>query len=115
MKRLMLALSVVWALTASVAWAVLYEGREFRDPFFEGPEMPEKQEAAPAFVAPVDTWSLGGIMWSPSKRLAVINGQKTSEGQMIGQAEVLKIERSSVRLKRGGREGILTKTGIQWL
>jgi hypothetical protein len=43
----------------------------------------------------------------PKRRIAVINGQYVSEGEMLGNARVLHIHNSDVVIESGGKRIIL--------
>ena len=46
---------------------------------------------------------LESILFSDSRRVAVINGKVFSEGESIGNTKVIKIDRDSVKIMRGGK------------
>ncbi len=51
-------------------------------------------------------WVLNSILWSPSRRVAVINGIHVQAGDSVGGAAIVAIETSSVRLH--GADGEFT-------
>ncbi|MBN2121025.1 MAG: hypothetical protein JW734_08255 [Candidatus Omnitrophica bacterium] len=51
---------------------------------------------------------LSGIIYSPDKAMAVINGRIVGQGETIAKAEVLKITEKSVELNRNNEKIILT-------
>lgn len=48
-------------------------------------------------------WSLQSILSAPGRRIAVINGARVREGDLIGSARVVHIRESHVLLNTGGR------------
>lgn len=63
------------------------------------PTRPEQYRAAPARVS----YHLESILFSNSRRVAIINGKVLAEGESIGGATVTAIAKDSVRLQRSGR------------
>lgn len=51
---------------------------------------------------------LESVLFSESRRVAVINGKVLAEGERIGSAKVVSIGKDSVRLRRGGKTVRLT-------
>ena len=54
-------------------------------------------------VAAQERLDLQSILFSDSRKVAVINGKALTEGERIGGARVLSISKDSVRLRRGGK------------
>lgn len=52
-------------------------------------------------------WTLNSTLVGPERRIAVINGQYVSEGEMLGNARVLHIRNSDVVIESGGKRIIL--------
>ena len=110
-KRITLS-AIFFLLTASSAWPQAhYAGNSARDPFFDvagsGPRQSEQQKQSSG-------WVLEGIMWTPDRKQAYINGEKVKVGDVVRGAEVIDIDRKIVRLKFNGKAGNLTKQGIEW-
>ena len=59
-------------------------------------------------TAPTPAWRLDSIILSGDRRLAVINGQRVSEGDQLGQARVSRIEATRVILRVGQQSRVLT-------
>ncbi len=53
-------------------------------------------------------WQLQSILTSPTRRLAIINGQRLQPGDQVDSAEVISIEPDRVVLTHRGREIILS-------
>ena len=49
-------------------------------------------------------YQISGVVISPSRRVALINGTVSSEGDRVGDAEILAIDAGAVRLRTGSRE-----------
>jgi MSHA biogenesis protein MshK len=48
-------------------------------------------------------WALQSILSSPDRRIAIINGTRVKEGDLIGSAKVISINESNVVLNTGGQ------------
>ena len=91
---------------------VKYSGEGLRDPFFENAEI--SASTASSVIAP-DAWVLNGILWSPTRTRAQVNGQFVKTGDTIGGMEIVSIDRKGVRFRsNNNKEGYLTRQGIQW-
>jgi len=62
--------------------------------------------AVPAAVFP--TLKLQGVIWSPSRPSAVINGKSVFVGEKVERALVTAIEQDSVKVTLNGEERVLT-------
>jgi len=49
------------------------------------------------------TWALQSILSAPDRRIAIINGTRVKEGELIGSAKVIRINESNVVLNTGGQ------------
>ena len=54
-------------------------------------------------VETVDAFRVTAIVISGSRRVAVINGRSVTRGDTLGDARVIDIQPSQVRLRRGGQ------------
>jgi|GEM_PF-4469666 len=45
-----------------------------------------------------------GTLWSPQRRVAWVDGRPRVEGEQVGNARIVRIERDQVVMRRGGRE-----------
>ncbi len=66
------------------------------------PTRPWMGAAAPK-VETVDAFRVTAIVISGSRRVAVINGRSVTRGDALGDARVIDIQPSQVRLRRGGQ------------
>ena len=112
-KRSWPVVFIVLSGISRAAWcAVEYSSEGSRDPFFEN------ADSAPASLMPMTEAAgplvLDGILWSPESSTARVNGQKVKAGDHIGNVEIVKVDKKGLRLRRDGKEGYLTKEGIQW-
>ncbi|MGB5305341.1 MAG: hypothetical protein WBO06_04450 [Gammaproteobacteria bacterium] len=55
-----------------------------------------------ATKAGVQGWTLNSTLVGPDRRIAVINGQYVSEGEMVGSARVLHIRNLDVEIESAG-------------
>jgi MSHA biogenesis protein MshK len=88
---------LVWGLAGSSAIAAP----------LPDPTRPLVGSAEPTRVAPAPAatvWDLSAIIFSPERRIAMINGQPVAEGERIGGARVVKIAVGGVLLWEGSRE-----------
>ena len=110
MKNVFLLLLML-AVSHTAYAEVTYSADGLRDPFFESTSATQ-----PVTISDGETgiWVLNGILWSPTMSQAQINGQKVRVGDHLSDVEVVEIDRKGVKLKRYGKEGYLTKQGIQW-
>lgn len=90
---------------SSVAAAVEYTSKDLRDPFSES--VGDASAPGPS-AAPL---SLDGIIWSPKKPLALINGKLVGVGAMINGSEVVEIGRENVRISTNGQSFLLERKG----
>ncbi len=49
-------------------------------------------------------YRVSGVVISPSRRVALVNGTVSAEGDRVGDAEILSIDAGAVRLRKGSRE-----------
>lgn len=68
------------------------------------PTRPGQYQPGPAKIQ----YRLESILFSQSRRVAVINGKVLAEGEKIGSARVLSIGEDTVRLQTGGKTLKLT-------
>ncbi len=92
----------VWLAAAAAAGGVA-QGAEpaLRDPM--QPFQPVVGEGGPG-TAPAPRFRLTGVLISPSRRVAIINGKPYQQGEKIGSAEVTHIDARSVGLREGERQ-----------
>jgi len=57
--------------------------------------------AAPRFV-------LTGVVISPTRRIAIVNGRPYRQGQSVDGAEIVAVEAHAVRLRDGGAELVIS-------
>lgn len=79
--------------------------QDLRDP--TRPPSPAEIEAwfagGQAAASPADAYRLQSVLLSPTRRVAVIDGQHLLVGESIGNAEVTAIETGRVELERDGQ------------
>lgn len=86
---------------AVAAWLVGYEGHE-RSPFLtEAEALEERAPLSSGGSGP--SLELSGTLWSAGRRVAWINGRPRSEGDWVGQNQLVRIEPRRVVLMRDGR------------
>ena len=112
LRSVLLILAVSFVMCRAAWPEVHYSSEGARDPFFERAAEPLAVTAPGEGSA--ESLVLGGILWSPGGGRAQINGQSVKAGDLIGNVEIVAIEKKSIKLKRNGKEGTLTKQGIQW-
>lgn len=56
---------------------------------------------------PVSSYRVSSILIRPNMKVAVINSRQVSEGDMIGNAEVVRIDKHAVTLLVAGEEQVL--------
>ncbi len=111
-RRFWMVFFALFLGAAKAGWGeVQYSPGETRDPFFETDNLSRRPEAG---FSSSDSWTLEGILRSPLTSSAQVNGNKVTVGDFVGDAEVVMIDIKGVKLRRGGKEGYLTKQGIQW-
>lgn len=90
---------------SSPAAAVEYTGKDLRDPFNKsgGDVFVQGPSASPL--------SLDGIIWSPKKPLALINGKLVGVGAKFNGVEVMEIGRENVRINVNGQALVLERKG----
>jgi MSHA biogenesis protein MshK len=54
-------------------------------------------------VVPAPSLKLNSILWSESRRVAIVNGKAVLEGEQVADAVVVRIERDKVALRRNGK------------
>ena len=54
--------------------------------------------------APAPRFRLTGVLISPSRRVAIVNGKPYQEGQRVSGAELTRIESRSVQLRDGNHD-----------
>lgn len=67
------------------------------------PHYMETAKVSKPALAKKESWYLNSIMITPQRRVAVINGQRVTEGAWVGSARVVAIEATQVRLKTANR------------
>jgi hypothetical protein len=60
--------------------------------------------AGPTVGAPTPRFRLTGVLISPTRRIAILNGKPCQEGQRVAGAQLMKIESRSVQLRDGNHE-----------
>lgn len=60
-----------------------------------------------AAAAPAPRFTLTGVVISPSRRVAILNGRPYVQGDTVAGAEIVAIESQSVRLNDGGAELVI--------
>jgi hypothetical protein len=58
-------------------------------------------------AAPAPRFTLTGVVISPSRRVAILNGRPYKQGDSVDGAEILAVETHAVRLKDGGNELVI--------
>lgn len=88
--------------------ALEYRGRAYRNPF-HGLLQPQP-DAAAATAVPVapPAMAITGIVWGSQKPMAIINGRLVGIGDVVGDAEIVAVERGAVRVRVQGQEFVLT-------
>ena len=66
------------------------------------PTQPSGTPSADTSVAGPGSWKLSATRITPAQRLAVINGQRVAEGDLIGTARVLRVSHAQVKLDAQG-------------
>jgi hypothetical protein len=96
-------LAVLALCCAAAAAGLAVHGAEqpLRDPM--RPFEPVVGEGGPG-TAPAPRFRLTGVLISPSRRIAIINGKHYQLGQKIGAVEVTRIDAQSVGLREGDTE-----------
>ena len=74
-------------------------GENLTDPMRPSDAEPARSEA-PAAAA---RYELSAILYSPDRRVAIVNGRSVREGQRVGRARVARIRRGRVELDLGDR------------
>jgi hypothetical protein len=64
-------------------------------------------DAAGPVGAPTPRFRLTGVLISPTRRIAILNGKPCQEGQRVAGAELWKIESRSVQLRDGNHEFVV--------
>jgi len=72
------------------------------------PEPPITNAVAAVPVSEFPTLKLQGIIWSPSRPSAVVNGKSVFVGEKVERAVVTVIEQDSVKVTWNGEERVLT-------
>ena len=72
------------------------------------PEPPITNAVAAVPAAAFPTLKLQGVIWSPSRPSAVINGKSVFVGEKVERALVTAIEQDSVKVTLNGEERVLT-------
>jgi MSHA biogenesis protein MshK len=63
------------------------------------PTRPPASHSGAAEPAPAEGWQLTSILVSPERRVAVIDGRRLRVGDRLGDAEVVEIRLTGVRLR----------------
>ena len=61
--------------------------------------------------APVRRLELQAVVVSPERRIAVINDELRREGERVGDAVIVRIERGAVHMRRAGEDFVLRLDG----
>jgi len=99
------------ALLAANSQAELVDGEELIDP--TAPFLLEVESAEPVtnLFATLNSYELNSILIRDDFRVAVINSKRVKEGELIGSARVVSIERGKVTLDLDGEERVLNLHG----
>jgi MSHA biogenesis protein MshK len=89
-------LRVTALMSIAMLTATFARGDELRDPT-RPPAMVESDAAQPAAAGPV----LQSVLVSPTRRIAMIDGQALTTGDKFGDARVVKITENEVVLRNG--------------
>ncbi|MDY6943281.1 MAG: hypothetical protein SVU69_09750 [Pseudomonadota bacterium] len=92
--RLCIAMLLVLGCWSGAGYAT-----DLQDPF---------QPPTAGRTAPTPAWVLQSILISAERRVAIINGQSALEGEHVSGAQVVAIEPNLVRIRKGGRDMMLT-------
>ena len=106
---MMLFAPLFWSRAALTE--IRYAAGQERDPFFKKID----DTGIEAGVEEVQNYGvLEGLLWTPGKKKAIVSGRRVGEGDTVVDAEIVEITKKGLRLKRGVKEGFLTKKGIEW-
>ena len=103
MNTLKWGLTLSLTLSAALAGPVAAEG-------LADPTRPNSwaQVLAPgAVVQQAPSFALESVIFSPSRRVAVINGRTLAEGESLGTLTLLKVDRRQVTVRIDGQRQVL--------
>ena len=95
MKKLLLTLLILFTTISVVAWAGV------------DPTMPPGAQGANGGAHIVDGFSVSSIMLGAKRKLAYINNQAVTIGDMLDNARIVEINSNDVILTRGGKKIIV--------
>ena len=99
MSKLRLILFLTTLLPVAASAAALH------DPMRPGGAAPPSPSTE---RAPAPSYRLDSIILAPQRRSAIINGRLVNEGEMLGRAQITRIEASRVTLRIGNQHHVLT-------
>lgn len=108
MKRRWISTALLFCVCAPAFADVQYKADQARDPFGATATDALQANARTNQSSPL---KLEGIIWSPSRSAAVINGKLVEVGEWIAQAQVVSIDKESVKMRYKENIFILTKKG----
>ena len=105
-RCLLIACLVLFAVGAYAAEPATKDVPAQKDaPALKDPTQPYRPSADGSPVgAPQPRFRLTGVLISPTRRIAILNGQPLQEGQHVAGAELVKIDAHSVQLRDGGHD-----------
>lgn len=108
-KSLVLASLVLLAATAYAAEPAEKDAPVQRNtPALKDPTQPYRPNADGSPVgAPQPRFRLTGLLISPTRRIAIMNGKPLQEGQHVAGAQIVKIDAHSVQLRDGDRDLVI--------
>jgi len=108
-KRLLLACLVLFAGAAYAAEPAQKDAPTPKDaPALKDPTQPYRPSAdGSPLGAPQPRFRLTGVLISPTRRVAIMNGQPLQEGQRVAGAEIVKIDAHSVQLRDGSHDFVV--------
>lgn len=103
MKRLLALIAAL--LLARQAYAVEYTASKLRDPFYDAAR---HGGGTPADVS-MNGLVLQGVVRGPRSSQVIINEKVYREGEFIGTAQIIRIDKDAVLFKQGDQEIYLKK------
>jgi MSHA biogenesis protein MshK len=95
------------ALLAVLLLASLPAGAEDELPVRDPMRPFGRDGAGGVAAAPAPRFTLTGVVISPSRRVAILNGRPYKQGDSIDGAEIVAVESHAVRLNDGGNELVI--------
>lgn len=89
----------------SAAYGVEYTGNSYNNPFFF--EETEKNNDKLNNSESQGSMVLQGVLWNAEPPKAIVSGKIVTVGMKIGDAEVIAIDKSGVKMRENGKEFIL--------